>query len=146
MRCRTTTIRAGLLGSLLLALPCVEGAALCVGLDGHIGMKLLPRLGCPEGAGGCEPGNTGAETVSSESEHSHPCGPCIDIPLPAVEGAERATQAAPRTRGARRVVPCPAVASAVLSAPEAHLPVAFCSGAPPGDPARDVVQTVVLRI
>jgi len=115
-----------------------EGGWLCLGADGHVGLKVAPAGAC----GSDEPGESAA-TGASALDHSH--GPCVDVPLGSAVplGLNRSSKRGAVDSGA------PSNVAAATRAPADAAPRrliagdASCESAPPGSA---LIATVVLLI
>ncbi|HUS91772.1 MAG TPA: hypothetical protein VM695_07965 [Phycisphaerae bacterium] len=125
-------------------LPGGDGLWLCVGADGHVGLKGPVDTPCHAGMGEHEEHAVGIQPAGDEQARPNPCGPCVDIPLKTFVGT---SPVRPRGSGAPNTLVCCAGAVAPEPATGTLLPgpVRLC---PPAAALRDhrFRETIVLQI
>lgn len=104
-------------------LPGGDGLWLCVGADGHVGLKGPVDTPCHAGMGEHEEHAAEFQPAGDEQARPSPCGPCVDIPLKTFVGTRPV-----RPRGS--------------GVPDA---LACCVGAVAPEPARGALLSGLVR-
>jgi hypothetical protein len=78
---RSATTWFALLACILLVAPCHEAVEICIGLDGHMGIKAGGSSCCHDAAGGCSGAAALADESAQAGQEDHGCGACFDLPL-----------------------------------------------------------------
>jgi hypothetical protein len=67
-----------------------DGLTLCLGMDGHVGVKGMRNSVCHEGEAVLDSADAALDSPSCTHPAGEACGPCVDIPL---AGGQRARSA-----------------------------------------------------
>jgi len=95
---RSATTCFALLACILLVAPCHEAVEICIGFDGHMGIKDGVSSCCHDSAGRCEGAAGQAGESAQAGQDDHGCDACLDLPLRSGTHVQQSSRPACDTR------------------------------------------------